>query len=164
MRSKIEVATGDEDRAHKQLVKLEIILNQVQVKIRRYKLPNISTQYEKDMAKASKDIAKLKDLMSQAPLNIQVVNTKLQETLDFIYKLYNDVNNVVGTVVMIENTIVFGNRYRSTYQDIDSELTRAELDFRNGEFTQALTKAIATIEKIHPGNYEHMIKENAKGA
>ena len=164
MRSKIEVATGDEDRAHKQLVKLEIILNQVQVKIRRYKLPNISAQYEKDMAKASKDIAKLKDLMSQAPLNIQVVNTKLQETLDFIYKLYNDVNNVVGTVVMIENTIVFGNRYRSTYQDIDSELTRAELDFRNGEFTQALTKAIATIEKIHPGNYEHMIKENAKGA
>ena len=95
---------------------------------------------------------------------MQVLNGTLQEALDFIYKLYNNVNNIVGTVVMVENTIVFGNRYRSTYADIDSELTRSELCFRNGEYTQALTVAIATIEKIHPGNYESMIKENAKGA
>ena len=40
--------------------------------------------------------------------------------------------------MMVENTIVFGNRYRSTYADIDSELTRSELSFRNGEYTQAL--------------------------
>ncbi len=66
--------------------------------------------------------------------------------------------------MMVENTIVFGNRYRSTYSDIDSELTRSELCFRNGEYTQALTIAIATIEKIHPGNYEKMVKENARAA
>ncbi len=164
MRSKIEVASGDEDRARKQLVKLQIIMNQIQVKIRKYKLPNISSQYEEDMNKASGYIKNLSDLMKETPLNIQAVNSNLQDSLDFIYKLYNDVNNVVGTVVMIENTIVFGNRYRSTYSDIDFELTRAELAFRNGEYTQALTMAIATIEKIHPGNYESMIKENAKGA
>ena len=51
-----------------------------------------------------------------------------------------------------------------TYADIDSELTRSELCFRNGEYTKALTIAIATIEKIHPGNYEYMIQENSKGA
>ncbi|MDY4809593.1 MAG: septation ring formation regulator EzrA, partial [Bulleidia sp.] len=109
-------------------------------------------------------IEQLTGLLEQTPINIQVVSSILQEALDFIYKLYNNVNNVVGTVVMVENTIVFGNRYRSTYADIDSELTRSELCFRNGEYTQALTTAIATIEKIHPGNYESMIRENAKGA
>ena len=103
-------------------------------------------------------------LRQEVPLNIQLLNSTLQEALNFIYQLYNNVNNVVGTVVMVENTIVFGNRYRSTYADIDSELTRSELCFRNGEYTQALTIAIATIEKIHPGNYESMIKENAKSA
>lgn len=164
MKQKIEIASGDEDRAKKQVVKLQIIMNQIRVKIRRYKLPNISAQYESDMTKADGYIDTLAREMKQIPLNIQVVNTTLQEALDFIYRLYNDVNNVVGTVVMVENTIVFGNRYRSTYADIDSELTRAELAFRNGEYTQALTMAIATIEKIHPGNYENMIRENAKGA
>ena len=116
------------------------------------------------MDQADHYIEQLTGLLEQTPINIQVVSSILQEALDFIYKLYNNVNNVVGTVVMVENTIVFGNRYRSTYADIDSELTRSELCFRNGEYTQALTTAIATIEKIHPGNYESMIRENAKGA
>ncbi len=164
MKEKIEMASGDEDRARKQLVKLQIIMNQMQVKIRKYKLPNISRTYHEDMDKAEDYISKLNGLIEENPLNVQVLNSVLQEALDFIYKLYNNVNNVVGTVVMVENTIVFGNRYRSTYVDIDSELTRAELAFRNGEYTNALTMAIATIEKIHPGNYESMIKENAKGA
>ena len=164
MRSRIELASGDEDRARKQIVKLQIIMNQMQVKIRKYKLPHISETYQEDMNKANDYISRLEDLLSESPLNMQLLNATLQEALDFIYKLYNNVNNVVGTVVMVENTIVFGNRYRSTYADIDSELTRSELCFRNGEYTQALTIAIATIEKIHPGNYESMIKENAKGA
>ena len=132
--------------------------------IRKYKLPNISEAYEDDMRRANDYIHRLDNLMEEVPLNMQLLNGTLQEALDFIYKLYNNVNNVVGTVMMVENTIVFGNRYRSTYADIDSELTRSELSFRNGEYTQALTTAIATIEKIHPGNYESMIKENAKSA
>ena len=76
----------------------------------------------------------------------------------------NTPNNIVGMAIMVENTVVFGNKYRSTYPDIDSELTRAELCFRNGEYTQALTIAISTIEKIFPDTYEKLIKENAKSA
>lgn len=163
-RTRIDAAHSDEDRAKKQLIKLQIIMNQLQVKIRKFKLPNISSTYEEDMNKASTYIHHLQDLIDEKPINIQLLNATLQESLDFIYKLYNNVNNVVGTVNMVENTIVFGNRYRSTYEDIDSELTRSELCFRNGEYTQALKIAIATIEKIHPGNYETMIKENAKSA
>lgn len=164
MRNRLQSAVNDEDRVRKELVKLQIIMNQMNVKIRKYKLPNISDTYREDMAKADDYIDRLTAMLAETPISIQAVSTVLQEALDFIYKLYNNVNNVVGTVVMVENTIVFGNRYRSTYADIDSELTRAELCFRNGEYTQALTTAIATIEKIHPGNYESMIKENAKGA
>lgn len=164
MRARLDNATGDEDRAKKQLVKLQIIMNQMQVKIRKYKLPSISAQYEEDMTRANEYIHSLETLINENPLNIQLLNATLKEAIDFIYKLYNNVNNVVATVSMVENTIVFGNRYRSTYADIDSELTRSELCFRNGEYTQALTIAIGTIEKIHPGNYEKMIKENAKSA
>ena len=92
------------------------------------------------------------------------MNATLNDAIDYIYKLYNNVNNLVAMAIMVENTIVFGNKYRSTYPDIDSELTRAELCFRNGEYTQALTVALATIERIHPGSYEKLIKENAQSA
>ena len=163
-RENIDNVCGDEDRARKQLVKLQVIMNQLQVSIRKYKLPSISTQYEEDMNKANEYIHRIESLLEETPLNVQLLNSTLKEAIDFIYKLYNNVNNVVGAVMMVENTIVFGNRYRSTYSDIDSELTRSELCFRNGEYTQALTIAIATIEKIHPGNYEKMVKENARAA
>ncbi|MEG1638641.1 MAG: septation ring formation regulator EzrA, partial [Erysipelotrichaceae bacterium] len=64
--------------------------------------------------------------------------------------------------VMVENAIVFGNRYRSTYPELDSELTRAELCFRNGQYTKALRTAIQVIEKMHPGAYEKLIGQDGK--
>lgn len=164
IRAEIESAAGGEDRARKQLVKLQVIMNQMQVKIAKYKLPSISKQYDADMKQADSYISRLNTLIGSEPLNVQLLNNTLKEAIDFIYRLYNNVNNVVATVMMVENTIVFGNRYRSTYADIDSELTRSELCFRNGDYTQALSIAIATIEKIHPGNYESMIRENSSGA
>ena len=159
--TEIDSAAGGEERAKKQLLKLQVIMNQMQVKIAKYKLPSISAQYDADMKRANAYLERLKSLINAIPLNVQELNTTLKEAIDFIYRLYNNVNNVVATVMMVENTIVFGNRYRSTYADIDSELTRSELCFRNGDYTQALSIAIATIEKIHPGNYENMIRENS---
>ena len=164
VRTEIDSAAGGEERAKKQLLKLQVIMNQMQVKIAKYKLPSISAQYDADMQKANAYLSRLTDLINAVPLNVQLLNTTLKEAIDFIYRLYNNVNNVVATVMMVENTIVFGNRYRSTYADIDSELTRSELCFRNGDYTQALSIAIATIEKIHPGNYENMIRENSSEA
>lgn len=161
---KMDQARGDEARAKKQVLKLQLIMNEMQVKIRKHRLPSISTTYEEDLTQAYEYIHSLERLINETPLNVQLLNATLKDAIDFIYKLYNNVNNVVGMAVMVENTIVFGNKYRSTYADIDSELTRAELCFRNGEYTQALTIAIATIEKIHPGKYESLIKENAKSA
>ena len=164
VRAEIDSAAGGEERAKKQLLKLQVIMNQMQVKIAKYKLPSISAQYDADMRKADAYLKRLTSLINAVPLNVQLLNTTLKEAIDFIYRLYNNVNNVVATVMMVENTIVFGNRYRSTYADIDSELTRSELCFRNGDYTQALSIAIATIEKIHPGNYESMIRENSSEA
>ncbi|MEG0177715.1 septation ring formation regulator EzrA, partial [Anaerorhabdus sp.] len=164
LKDMMDNAHSDEERAKKQLLKLQLIMNEMQVKIRKNRLPAISNTYNEDLAKAFDYISSIEKLIDETPLNVQLLNATLKDAIDFVYKLYNNVNNVVGMAVMVENTIVFGNKYRSTYSDIDSELTRAELCFRNGEYTQALTIAIATIEKIHPGTYETLIKENAKSA
>lgn len=56
IKERINNVSGDEDRAKKQLVKLQVIMNQLQVSIRKYKLPSISAQYEEDMNKANEYI------------------------------------------------------------------------------------------------------------
>jgi septation ring formation regulator len=74
------------------------------------------------------------------------------------------VNNLVGTVEMIENAIVYGNKYRSLDPELDTQLTRAELLYRNGDYTQGIKVAIAAIEAVQPKHFEGLIKENAKSA
>jgi len=61
---------------------------------------------------------------------------------------------------MVEEAIVFGNRYRSSFLEVNTELTKAEVLFRNGEYTKALTIAVDIIEKIKPGSYEKLIKKS----
>lgn len=164
MRQKIDSAKSDEDRAKKQLLKLQLIMNEMQVKLRKHRLPSISSSYESDLIQGYEYINNIDNLIKETPLAVELLNVTLKDGIDFIYKLYNNVNNIVGMAIMVENTIVFGNKYRSTYPDIDSDLTRAELCFRNGEYTQALTIAIATIDKIHPGSYEKLVRSNGAHA
>lgn len=164
MKLKLDSAKSDEERAKKQLLKLQLIMNEMQVKLRKHRLPSISSSYESDLILGYEYISSIDKLILETPLAVELLNTTLKDAIDFIYKLYNNVNNIVGMAIMVENTIVFGNKYRSTYPDIDSELTRAELSFRNGEYTQALTTAIATIDKIHPGSYEKLVRNNATSA
>lgn len=160
MKAQLTSACSDEERAKKQLVKLQLILNEVRLKTACHRLPSISSQYQSDLAEGEKLINRVKLVLEHSPLDVQELNADLQEAIDFVYKLYNNANNLVGIAIMVENAIVFGNRYRSSYSEIDSELTRAELSFQNGEYTKALKIAIQCIEKMHPGIYEKLIKTN----
>lgn len=164
LRNSLDVVRSDEERAKKQLLKLHLIMNEIQVKIRKHRLPTISNEYEGDVRKAYEYIKTIEGLLEEAPLNTILLSSTLTEAIDYIYLLYNNVNNLVGMAIMVENTIVFGNKFRSSFIDIDSELTRAELNFRNGEYTQALTIAMNAIEKLNLESYEEKIKENATSA
>ena len=160
----IDKTSGDEARAVSQVMKLQVVLNEVEVKIVEYRLPAISSSYKDDLAKGHEYIKNIKELLSEVPLRINILNTTLDEAIDYIYKLYNNVNNVVGMALMVENAIVFGNKYRSTYPEVDRELSRAEFAYLNGEYTQALTIAISCMESLFPQQADNKILENAKNA
>lgn len=163
MKQMLTTACSDEERAKNQLVKLQMILNEVRLKTTCHRLPSISSQYNTDLQEGDRLIRRVRSVLEHTPLDVSELNADLQEAIDFIYKLYNNASNLVGIAIMVENAIVFGNRYRSSYPSIDSELTRAELSFQNGEYTKALKIAIQSIEKMHPGIYEKLIKSNDPG-
>lgn len=162
MKEKLNKACSDEERAKKQMVKLQLILNEIRVKMSKHRLPNVSQKYKDDLHKGEDMLKDMQIVLDHSPLDVKQLNGLLKTAIDYIYTLYNDVNNLVGMAIMVENTIVFGNRYRSTYADIDSELTRAELCFRNGQYTKALKIGIQCIEKIHPGAYEKMMEKHSQ--
>ena len=153
--------TSDEKRAKTQLMKLQVVLNEVEVKVLEYHLPTIANSYHDDLLASKQRIEKIKNLLAAVPINIEELNTTLDEAIDFIYKFYNNVNNIVGMAIMVENAIVFGNKYRSTYPEVERDLSKAEFSYLNGEYTKALTMAIACMEKLFPNKKDNGYLENA---
>ncbi|MDQ0362824.1 septation ring formation regulator EzrA [Breznakia pachnodae] len=158
---RLDNACSDEERAKQQLIKLQLIVNEIRAKIAKNHLPSVSEKYDDDIIKANCYITDIKEVLSSTPLDVDLLNAKIQEGIDYIYTLYNSVNNLVGMAIMVENAIVFGNKYRSEYMEVDSELTRAELCFNNGQYTKSLKIAMSIIEKLHPGAYENLVKKGA---
>lgn len=152
-------ASSDENRAKKQVTKLQLILNEVRLNTINKQLPNISDQFTEDLKEGEAKVASVKGILEHSPLDVDTLNASLQDSIDFVYKLYNNANNLVGVAVMVENAIVFGNRFRSSYPALDSDLTRAEVCFQNGEYTRALKIAIQAIENVHPGIYKKLVSK-----
>lgn len=156
----IDKNTNDEERAKTQLIKLQVVLNEVEVKVLEYHLPTIASNYKDDLNAGRERIAKIKEILDQSPLNVELLNTTLDEAIEFIYAFYNNVNNIVGMAIMVENAIVFGNKYRSSYNTVDRDLSKSEFSYLNGEYTKALRMAIESMETLFPNNANEKILEN----
>ena len=159
-KKKIDKNSNDEQRARTQLVKLQVVLNEIEVKVNEYHLPAIAASYREDLKKGRGKVARIKELLEEIPLNIEELNKVLDESIDYIYTFYNNVNNIVGMAIMVENAIVFGNKYRSTYPEVDRDLSNAEFSYINGEYTKALTMAISCMETLFPNTANEKILEN----
>lgn len=159
-KKQIDKNSNDEQRAKTQLIKLQIVLNEIEVKVLEYHLPAIAASYKDDLLSGRNQVKEIKDLLEEIPLNIDLLNEKLQSTIDYVYTFYNNVNNVVGMAIMVENAIVFGNKYRSTYPEVDRDLSKAEFSYLNGEYTKALTMAISCMETLFPNKANEKILEN----
>lgn len=159
-KKKVDKNTNDEQRAKTQLVKLQVVLNEIEVKVEEYHLPTIAASYKEDLKKGREKVGKIKELLEEIPLNIDELNRILDESIDYIYTFYNNVNNIVGMAIMVENAIVFGNKYRSTYPEVDRDLSNAEFSYINGEYTKALTMAISCMETLFPNTANEKILEN----
>lgn len=159
-KSIIDKSTDGEQRAISQLTKLQLVVCEVEAKLAEYSLPAIDDSYKDDLARAHGYIDRLRSELEIIPIDVDKLNELLAEAIDFIYKFYNNINNVVGMGVMVENAIVFGNRYRSTYPEIDRELSKAEFQYLNGEYTKALKTAITCMETLFPESIDEKIMEN----
>ena len=158
-KSSIDKSTDGESRALQQLTKLQLVVCQVESKLQEYALPAIDDSYKADLLKSRDYIDRIKDALNNIPIDIDYLNALISDAIDFVYKFYNNINNVVGMSSMVQNAIVFGNKYRSTYPDIDRELSKAEFQYLNGEYTKALKTAITCMETLFPDSIDEKILE-----
>ena len=143
----------DEIRAREQLLEIKEILRKAKNKINSYKLPVIPRDYYVELAEATDAIKEMVKELNKQPISIKTLNVRVDTARDLVLKLYNTASVLVKTAYMAEMSVVYGNRFRATNNDIDLSLTKSESLFYKGNFKSSLECAINAINEIEPDFY-----------
>lgn len=147
----------DEKRAREQYSEISDILKIAKYKIRSYKFPIIPGYYFTQLQEATDAIKEISRELSKKPINIDILNTRVDTARDLVFKFSNTTNELIKTANMAEKAIVYGNRYRSGKQDIEDGLNRSEKMFINGEYKKSLELTLNTIDCVEPGIYKRLL-------
>ena len=140
----------DETRAREQLNTIEDLLKKSKYRLKDYKIPVIPSSYYIELTEAQDAIREIVKELDKKPIVIKILNIRVDTARDLVFKIYNKTNDMIKIVDMAEKMIVYGNRYRSSYEEIDIALTKAEELFRRGKYKESLdlsTKSISFIDK-----------------
>lgn len=148
----------DEIRAREQLEEIRDLLKQCKLKIRSYKLPIITNNYFVELSEANEAIDEITKELVKKPIVIKVLNTRVDNARDLVFKLYNTTNDMIKTAQLAEMAIVYGNRYRSEVREIDKGLDNAEMLYHKGSYKDALDVSLSSIELIESDIHDKLLK------
>ena len=148
----------DEERAREQLKEIEEFMKQAKKTIHSYKLPVITDTYFIQLDEANDAIREIVNELRKKPIEISVLNTRVDTARDLVLKLYNTTNEMIKTARMAEISIVYGNRYRSHFKEIDRGLEKAEDSFYKGNYKSSLDISIKSIQLVDKDIYQKLLK------
>ena len=147
----------DELRARQQLDEIREILKDAKFKMRDYNLPVIPNSYYVELNEASLAIKEIIKELEKKPITIEVLNTRVDTARDLVLKLYGKTKELLKLARFAEMAIVYGNRYRSSYEELNNILNTSERMFYKGEYKNSLENTINILNKIEPGVYDKLL-------
>ncbi len=147
----------DEERAREQLDEIKMFLKECKSKIRTYKLPVVTDNYFVQLSEANEAIDEVVKELDRKPIVIKTLNTRVDTARDLVLKLYSTTNEMIKTAQMAEMSIVYGNRYRSSYLDVDKGLKEAEKKFYKGDYKNALDISIKATSIVDEEFYRKLL-------
>ncbi len=148
----------DEVRARQQLEEIKVVLKDAKLKMREYNLPVIPQSYYVELNEASSAIREIVKELDKKPITISVLNTRVDTARDLVLKLYSKTRELLRTAAFAETVIIYGNRYRSSFDGLSNKLNLAEQLFLKGEYQKSLELTINLLNKIEPGIYDRLLK------
>lgn len=146
----------DELEAREKLTELKKKVSDTLKIISKSNIPGLPNEFELFMEQVHENIQDVFKCLNEKPLNIKAIQTYLQHAIEAVDSLYNQTNELVETVVLVEKVIQYGNRYRARNSKLAEGLRRAEEHFRSYEYQMALEEAATAVEEVEPGAIKHI--------
>lgn len=138
----------DEYRAKEQLNTIQDLLKKAKMKLKDYKLPVIPSSYYVELKEAQDAIREIMKELDKKPIVIKILNIRVDTARDLVFKIYNKTNDMIKASQLSERMIIYGNRYRSTYQEVDQGLDQATMLFYKGQYDKSLEVSVNAIKLV----------------
>lgn len=148
----------DEKRAREQLDNIKALLKKARNRIRLCNIPIIPDNYFVELKDAGDAIREIQKELNKKPINIEILNIRVDTARDLVFKVFNTTNDLIKTITMLEETIVYGNRYRSMNENLNNGLNIAEKLFSKGAYKKALEITMNSIDYVEPGIHNKILK------
>ncbi len=147
----------DEQRAREQLNEIEKFLKASKTIIRNYKFPIISDKYFIELNEANEAISEVIKELSQKPIVIKTLNTRVDTARDLVLKLYNTASSMTKLASLAEVSMVYANKYRNYYENVNHDLNISEKLFFNGKYEESLLKTLNAISTLDHDTYHFLM-------
>ena len=148
----------DEVRAREQLDNIKGLLKKAKSRIRLYNIPVIPDNYFIELQDASDAIKEIQKELNRKPINIETLNIRVDTARDLVFKVFNTTNSLLKTIAILEETIIYSNRYRSVNKQVNDGLKQAENLFYKGDYKKALEITINAIDYVEPGIHKKIMQ------
>ena len=152
----------DEQSAKASLKEIKEMLKKARGVMREYNLPIIPKSYFIELQEAQAAVKEIIIELEKTPIDIDTLNVRVETARDLVLKLNKKANEIVKSAAYAEIAIVYGNRYRSEYEEVDKNLSYSEMLFFKGEYKKALDLCINTLNKIEPGIQNKLLEYYSK--
>lgn len=147
----------DEVRARQQLEEIKMVLKESKSQMRDYKLPVVPDSYYVELREANTAIKEIVKELDKTPITIDILNTRVDTARDLVLKLYTKTKDMMKNAAFAEQAIVYGNRYRSSYEELNNSLRMSEQLFYRGDYKKSFELTINSLNKIEPGIYNKIL-------
>ncbi|WP_235961127.1 septation ring formation regulator EzrA [Savagea serpentis] len=152
--SKITNLRTDENRVREQLDQLTKQMQDADRRLHRSNMPGIPNDINTRMEEAEEKIYVAYESLNEAPIDMESVELQTQEAKVATEHIAEEVEQLLANVLLIEEIIQYGNRYRLNDSQLDERLKIAERSFMDYRYTKALEEAMAAVEEVEPGALE----------
>ena len=138
----------DETRAKEELENIQNLLKKAKHKLKEYKIPVIPNSYYIELSEAQEAIREIMKELDKKPIVIKILNIRVDTARDLVFKIYNKTSDMIKSVMISEKAIVYANRYRSSYADVDKAILKATNLFNKGQYKQSLEISKLALEAV----------------
>lgn len=154
--NKMDKLRIDEMHVRESLDELEEVHREATRTLYRANIPGIPEDVNVRLEEADEKIFLVRESLKEKPLNIAVTESYLEDAKNIVQLASERVYRLLEDVRLFEQTIQYGNRYRTMYPELDEAYTTAEEEFAAYRYSKALETAMFALESVEEGATERI--------